>query len=88
MKDILNELAEEISSATEEAGRYYEDLYDDIIRWIRSRDPVRAYLYRSDIAIPYIVLMKNRPYFQVDKVPNVVTFEGCMLDVKVALLKL
>ena len=41
LKDILNELGEEISGATEEAGRSYEELYDDIIQWIVSRDPVR-----------------------------------------------
>lgn len=42
LKEKLKELGGEIEEAAEKAGNELVDLIDEIIRWIRSMDPVRA----------------------------------------------
>ena len=40
LKDKLGELNDILEEIARETGRDIEDLYEEIIEWIRSRDPV------------------------------------------------
>lgn len=40
MKDKLEEIKEELGKAAEEYGDNLGDFVEDVLRWIRSRDPV------------------------------------------------
>lgn len=46
-KDAVRGLREKLAELAKEAGNSLRELFDNIIEWIRSRDPVRTTMYRE-----------------------------------------